>query len=84
MTSPSLYDPFPLRVEHGNKILLGRLAPWKLPRDSIIPTRFMVYINDVFRGNIIFNDNQWREFEAKIEDQELVDAIGEYIAVWYE
>jgi hypothetical protein len=53
---------------------------------TIVPrfARFMVYIDDLFMGHAIFQDNQWREFEGKMEDRQLVEAIGEYIAIWYE
>jgi hypothetical protein len=81
---PELYEPFPLRVEYQTRILLGRIMPWSIPRDSVIPTRFTVYIDDVFRGHVTFRNNEWREFQGNMGDQGLVNAIGEYIAIWFE
>jgi hypothetical protein len=83
MYLPDLYDPFPLRVEYESKILLGRIMPWRIPRDSVIPTRFTIYIDDLYIGHIIFRDNEWREFDGRKQEREFLEAVGEYIAIWY-
>jgi hypothetical protein len=84
MHLPDLYEPFLLRVAYQDKILLGKIRPWMIPRDSVIPTRFTVYIDDLYIGHIIFRDDEWREFDGKKQERGFLEAVGEYIAIWYE
>jgi hypothetical protein len=70
MYHPDLYESFPFQVAYQDKLLLGKIRPWRILRDSVIPTRFTIYIDDLYIGHIIFRDNEWREFDGKKRERE--------------
>jgi hypothetical protein len=75
-------QPIPIEIEYRGKIYKGEGFPLPSSCEKDACFEVKIYLNNEDMGVIHCTDNGWRM--DKVQDQELVNAIGEEIFLWYE
>lgn len=74
--------PVPLELEHKGSTYKGIGIPVTSACTNGVCNELAITLNDKYLGVIYRKNNRWRM--DRIDDQALVDAIGERIQLWYE
>ena len=76
------YRAFTITIEHGGNEYNGKITPITRSNQSDnIPLEFSVILNGIFRGIFTLELNKWQS--TSLEDDFLVDAIGQHILNYY-
>jgi len=72
----------PLSFEYKGHAYQGRAVPVTTSCRQDVCFELDIYLNDEYLGQIHSYDGEW--LMPGVEDQELINAIGERILLWYE
>lgn len=75
-------DPVPLEIEYDNKVYKGEAIPISQTCHDGVCDELEITLNDQNLGVIKCMKSGWKM--DTVEDQKLVDAIGEEIFLWYD
>jgi hypothetical protein len=77
-------NAFPLELDFEGHHYKGTIIPSEDTAPDGVPVYFRIMLGDKFYAYLCCGDNGWREREKEGHPPGLVQAIGDYIADYYE
>jgi hypothetical protein len=71
---------FRISITVEGKTYSGTINPFKFLLSCGIPYLFRVVFNEKYFGDLRYRDGAW---ECEGKDKRIVEAIGDYITLWY-
>jgi hypothetical protein len=78
----NIFASFPIRIECQAKAYSGTVVPFRSDLPNGFPNMYRVMFNKTYFGDITLDENGW-SCSTEGKNQALIDAIGEYIQVYY-
>lgn len=77
-----MFNKFPINFNYDGKQYRGEVRPLSTGMEKRIPTRFQVFLNNIYYGSVQRSGAHWETDSLKCGV--LMDKIGHHIYDWYD